>query len=159
MTQQKRKLGVNRASKIVTPLLAAFCMVLMSSTAMAESTYYRWADERGQSVHSDRPPPAGTDYEVVSTGSSLTRQVAGDEGAVPAETIPRVGNQFDQVDLEPEDIKKDPEYCERARKNLESLESSTRIKVRNDQGELRFLNEEERQAEMIKAEDAIITQC
>jgi hypothetical protein len=144
----------------VIPMLAVFCLIVMSFTAAADNTHYRWIDERGQPVHSDRPPPAGTDYEVVSTGSSIVRKVSGDEGVVPAETMPRVGNQFDQIDMEaPKEVEKNPEYCERAQKNLEALQNATRIKVRNDQGELRFLSEEERQAEMIKAKDAIATHC
>ncbi|MEH6610802.1 MAG: DUF4124 domain-containing protein [Halioglobus sp.] len=150
---------MNRVTRIVLPLLTVFCMVLMSSTATAENTYYRWNDDRGQPVHSDRPPPIGTDYEVVSTGSSLIRKVSGDEGAVPAETIPRVGNQFDQVDLEPEEVKKNPEYCERARKNLEALDNGTSIGLRNDKGELEPLSDEEIEAQKNKAREAIIKNC
>ena len=141
-------------------MLAVSCLIVMSLTAAADSTHYHWMDERGHPVHSDRPPPAGTDYEVVSTGSSLVRKVSGDEGVVPAETMPRVGNQFDQIDMEaPKEVEKNPEYCERAQKNLEALENATRIRIRNDQGELMALSDEARQAEMIKAKDAIATHC
>ncbi len=144
----------------VTPLLAVFCLIAMSLTAAAANTHYRWVDDRGQPVHSDRPPPAGTDYEVVSTGSSLVRKVSGDEGVVPAETTPRVGNKFDQVDIAAsKEIEKNPEYCERATKNLQALENSAKIRVRNDQGEFRILTPEEREAEVIKAKEGIAIHC
>ncbi len=156
----KRELDVNGLfGKFLTPV-AISCLLIFSTTASGGNTHYRWIDERGQPVHSDRPPPAGIDYEVISTGSSLVRQVSGDEGAVPAETMPRVGNEFDQVDLaEPEEVEKNPEYCERATKNLEALENATRIRTRNDQGELRYLSEEEREAEIVKSKEAIATHC
>jgi len=145
-----------------TALVAAALLLtlLAALPSAAGNTHYRWTDDRGNPVHSDRPPPEGTDYEVVTTGSSLVRKVSGDEGAVPPETMPRVGNEFDQIDMQaPKEVEKNPEYCERARKNLEALDNATRIRVRNDQGEMRILSDEEREAERIKAQDAIAVHC
>ena len=66
-----------------------------------------------------------------------------------------MGNEFEQTDLAAsEKVKKNPETCERARTNLEVLEGTGRIRVRNDQGEIRQLNEEDREAEIAKAIDA-----
>ena len=147
-----------RTALVAAALLLTLLVALPS--AAAGNTHYRWTDDRGNPVHSDRPPPKGTDYEVVTTGSSLVRRVSGDEGAVPPETMPRVGNEFDQIDMEaPKEVEKNPEYCERARKNLEALENANRIRVRNDQGEMRVLSDEERDAEKIKAQDAIAVHC
>ena len=146
-----------------TAIVAAMLLLALVAalpSAAAGTTHYRWTDDRGNPVHSDRPPPKGTDYEVITTGSSLVRRVSGDEGAVPPETMPRVGNEFDQIDMEaPKEVEKNPEYCERARKNLEALENANRIRVRNDQGEMRVLSDEERDAEKIKAQDAIAVHC
>ena len=117
-------------------------------------------DERGNPVHSDRPPPKGTDYEVVSTGSSLIRQVDAEEGAVPAETEPRVGNEFERVDKEQAQVvEKNPEYCRRARENLATLTTTARIRVRNDQGEYRYIDEEEKEIQRQRARDSIAVHC
>ncbi len=147
---------------ITRGLIAGFVglLLVVSQAAFADKTYYRWVNERGNPVHSDRPPPAGVDYEVVETGSTLVRQVPGDTGAVPAETEPSVGNEFDQVDLqaapEPE---KNPEYCARARENLEALTNASRVRTRNEDGELRLLSDEERETEKAKARKAIEDHC
>jgi len=126
----------------------------------AEKTYYRWLDERGNPVHSDRPPADGTDYEVVETGSSIVREVKGDTGAVPAETTPRVGNRFDTVDKqEMEVIQRNPEICARAQSNLETLNSTARVRIRGEDGEMRFLTEEEIESQRQKARDAITVHC
>jgi hypothetical protein len=87
--------------------------------------------------------------------------VEAEEGAVPPEVKPRVGNEFDEVN--PEDQaktqNKNPEYCQRARENLNDLSTSARIRVRNAEGEFRFLNEEEKAARKQEAEEAIAAYC
>ena len=139
---------------------AALFLTVAAPPASAE-TYYRWVNERGYPVHSDRPPPAGTEYEVVSTGTNLMRRVEADEGAVPPEVEPRVGNDF-----EPENTseqaqlkKKNPEYCQRARDNLQTLEIATRVRIRDEQGEYRFLTEEEKAAQKKEAQEMISIYC
>ena len=72
--------------------------VLLASYATAEETVYRWSNERGNPVISDRPPPAGIAYEVISTGSSLVRKVDANEGAVPLDVKPTPSNDFERVD-------------------------------------------------------------
>jgi len=135
-------------------------LIISSLSANAGRDYYRWVDERGNPVHSDRPPPKGVNYEVVSTGSSLTRQVDAQEGAVPAETEPRVGNEFERVDTEQvQVVEKNPEYCKRAQENLATLTTAARIRVRNDQGEYRYIDEEEKEIQRQRAQDSIAIHC
>lgn len=135
-------------------------LVLASSQILAGNTYYRWSDERGNPVHSDRPPPEGTEYEVVTSGTSLVRKVAADEGAVPAEADPRPGNEFDRYESgEVEPPKKNPEYCKRAQDNLATLESAARVRIRDDQGEYRYLTQDEKETEKAKARDLIAVHC
>ncbi|RLQ21428.1 DUF4124 domain-containing protein [Seongchinamella sediminis] len=131
----------------------------LSSEVIAGTTHYRWLNERGNPVHSDRPPPKGIDYEVITTGSGLKRVVAAEEGAVPAEATPRVGNEFEQQQVQEKNTVKNPEYCKRATENLETLTSAPRIRLRDEEGQFRFLSNEERETEIAKAEAAIATHC
>ncbi|MFC1578849.1 DUF4124 domain-containing protein [Pseudomonadota bacterium] len=140
-------------------LAAALLMLVSCSAAAAESVHYRWMDSRGNPVHSDRPPPEGVAYEVISTNSSLVRKVDPTEGAVPATTEPSPGNEFEQVNAKPQPIKKNSEQCKRAQQNLETLNTKKNIQIRNDQGELRSLNEEEKEIQRQKAKDAIAVHC
>ena len=140
--------------------LAAVTMLLTSfGASAAESVHYRWTDSRGNPVHSDRPPPEGTPYEVVSTSSSLVRKVDPDEGAVPATTEPSPGNEFEQVNSRPQPMKKNSEQCKRAQQNLETLNTKKTIQIRDDQGELRTLSDEEKDIQRKKAKDAIAVHC
>lgn len=125
----------------------------------AGNTYYRWVDDRGNPVHSDRPPPEGVDYEVVSTQSTMVRQVEAEEGAVPADIKPKPGNEFEQVDSAPSQIKKNPEYCQRARDNLATLNETARIRMRDENGEYYYLTEEQKAKQRSNAESAIARHC
>lgn len=134
-------------------------LTLFSFSASAGTVYYRWIDDRGDPVHSDRPPPKGIEYEVISTNSSMVRQVEADEGAVPAEVEPRAGNEFKQLNTAPKMIEKNPEFCQRARENLLTLNTAARIRLRDEQGELRYLSEEEKEAQRKAAQATIDAHC
>ena len=136
----------------------------LSFDSGADDSFYRWKDERGRLVVSDRPPTDPTiEYEVVSQSTSMARRVMPGEGAVPPEVEPRPGNEFEQVDLsrqELEVVKKNPESCARATANLETLNTSARIRIRDpDTGELRFISEEEKDLQRQKALETIRVHC
>ena len=149
-------MGLKR--KFPSPLALAG-LLAMPAPAVLAGTYYQWTNERGTIVHSDRPPPPGVDYEVVSTDSGLKRVVEGEEGAVPLDLESKPGNEFVQHQKNPEAFEKNPVTCERAQKDLETLTTSAEVAVRNDQGELRYLTPEEIKAETTKAQATIELHC
>ena len=150
---------MNRSKFSSATVAAALLVALFSIPAVAENTYYRWLDDRGNPVHSDRPPPKGIDYEVVSTGTNLMRRVDAEEGAVPPEVEPRVGNEFESASTEPPKIEKNPEFCKRAKENLETLNRDIRIRMRDENGEYYYLDEEQKAEQKRSAEQAIATHC
>jgi hypothetical protein len=147
--------------------MAFACLVTALGTpseAQASDTYYRWKDEQGKLVVSDRPPESEqVEYEVVSQKSSLIRRVQPGEGAVPKEVTPRPGNEFTQIDQRQEELEvvaKNPESCNRAKSNLDTLNTSARIRIRDKEtGELRFISEEEKETQRQKAQDTIRVHC
>ncbi len=149
-----------RGVRLTCAAVAATAILGMTTLqASAGETYYRWLDDRGNPVHSDRPPPKGVDYEVVTTGSSMVREVEGDQGAVPPELESKPGNEFDVVDSKPAVPAKNEEYCQRARENLETLNTRARIRMRDDKGEYYYLDEEQIKEQHQAALDAIESYC
>lgn len=160
-SQTKQTWGLAVVAAVIAIAVLAGAAV---PAAQAADTYYRWKDERGKLVVSDRPPvDQQIEYEVVSQRTSLIRRVKPGEGAVPPEVTPRPGNQFKQVDPRQEQmevIAKNPESCARAKGNLETLNTSARIRIRDQQtGELRFISEEEKETQRQKARDTIRVHC
>jgi hypothetical protein len=150
---------LKRLCTISTLLLALAVPVLSSSFANAGDVVYRWKDAQGNQVNSDRPPPKDVDYEVISTRSSMVRPVDANEGAVPAEVKPSPGNEFEPVDTSTPKIEKNPEFCQRAQDNLAALDSNVRIQMRDEQGEVYFLTEEQRDVQRQKALNSIKANC
>ena len=70
-----------------------------------------------------------------------------------------MSNDFEPVNTSKTPVKKSAEQCQRARENLETLNTKVRIQVRNDQGELRPLSEEEKEIQRQQAIDVIAVHC
>jgi len=150
---------VRKAIAIYSVATILLGSALLQPLANAGNTHYRWQDERGNVVHSDRPPPAGIDYDVISTGTSKYREVDAAEGAVPARIKPTPGNEFEPADSKPTEVEKNPEYCQRARTNLEAIETNPRIRMRNDKGEYYFLDQDQIAEQKALAQENIDRFC
>jgi len=140
-------------------ILATALLTLSSFSASADKVVYRWKDDAGNQVNSDRPPTQGVDYEVISTSSSFVRKVDAQEGAVPLAVKPPADNAPKPVATSTPKIEKNPEYCQSARNNLLQIDNHGRIRMANEQGEVRYLTEEEKEAERQKAIELIKVYC
>lgn len=148
-------------------LLTITLLGLAAASASAADRLYRWVDDNGNQVNSDRPPSAEMDYEVISTESSMVRTL-GDESDSPSQVE---GDNEKPYEGETErvteardsdsdsDSKKNPENCEIARNNLIQLNSSARIRLRGDDGEIRYLSVEEKDIQRENATRAIAVYC
>ncbi|MCB1844411.1 MAG: DUF4124 domain-containing protein, partial [Halioglobus sp.] len=67
--------------------------------------------------------------------------------------------EFEPSSSEQQAIKKNPEFCQRARDNLETLDTKARIRVRNEQGEFSYIDEEEKERRREEAREAINIYC
>jgi len=135
------------------------CALLAGTAPVHAETYYRWTDENGRPVHSDRPPPKGIDYEVVRTGTGLKRAVDSDEGAVPRSVEPTESNDFEPTTISKMKIEKNPEYCARAKENLEVLNAKVRIQMKDENGEMYYLSDEDRELQKKRARDTMEVHC
>ncbi len=148
---------------LATVVIALGISVLLVSVWMPSAhagTFYRWQDDRGNQVHSDRPPPTGIDYEVINTGSNMVRKVNAEQGAVPATTQPTPSNEFTTESSKPETpVTKNPEFCARAQANLQTLNTNARVRIRDDKGDYTYLSEEDKDIQRKRAQDLIAVHC
>lgn len=160
MIGDKHLRGFSQKALGLAAALAVGCA--LTPAALAEEGYYKWVDGRGNPVHSDRPPPSGTEYEFVSTQSGLTRRVTAEENTT---NPPGWAVSDDNNDGKPQNaaeeqaaIPKDPALCDQARANLDTLNSKARVRIRDDSG-IRYLTEEEKNVQRKKAQDLIAVHC
>ena len=134
-------------------------LLLVSATGQAE-TYYKWQNERGNWEYGTHPP-ANTQAIAIKTSANKARP----KGLSPAPSndqapLPSPGlleAEFEQKQKLSK--QKSDGYCTTARANLESLNSKALIRRRDANNEVTILSEEERQAEINKAEVAIERYC
>ncbi len=69
----------------------AIGLSIAGTTVQAADVYYRWLDDRGNPVHSDRPPPTGTPYEVVSSKTTQVRRVAEEADRTQSDAVEEAG--------------------------------------------------------------------
>ncbi len=156
---------VTRAHAIAGLTVVLACASL---TASAATNHYRWIDERGDTVMSDRPPAAGIEYEVISVGSNLVQPVDDEEAedAEQAEPASEQSNPTTGASSEPTYVKtkikepeKDPALCEQAKQNLDILKTSPRIRMRREDGEVAYMSDEDKAEQSKRAENIIAIHC
>lgn len=137
-------------------LLRLFCLIsilaLFAGTIQASEEIYKWVDEDGVTHYSARPPE-GIEYQRVTTEAD--RAVARTDSTVATDSDEQeerraTGNlpELAEIAAEEPDPELVAERCEQARNNLNWLTQRTRISVEGEDGEMRRLSEEERQAQI-----------
>jgi len=127
---------------------------------LAGGKYYRWVDETGTTVNSDRPPPAGVKYETISGTSGLMYPEAAEDEAPAPEEKPAATQEPEIAKSQTRPmLEKNPEYCEQATRNLEALNTSARIRVADGNGGYRYIGEEEKAQQRATAESIIAQHC
>ena len=137
-------------------LIASALIVLMSTPVMAAQVY-KWVDAQGV-THFGAQPPEGQQATSVNT------TIAPAPAAIPAK-LPQVGVDEEQQAID-EKVKKEvaakeaerKQYCKKMRTNLAQLENNPRLREEVN-GEVRRLDENERQKRIAEAKKAIAENC
>lgn len=147
---------MKNTSAILTLSLSCSLVFLASSHAFsAPDKVYRWTDEKGVVNYSERPP-LGTQTEIVKPDISHSEPVSYE---IPSDDKANEGKKEEKKAGREKSSLKDPERCDAARKNLDTLKTYARIKVKGDDGEYRFLTPEEQQQKTNEASKAIEESC
>lgn len=146
--------------RIIWPGILAIGLIVGSGSLQADDVYYRWIDDKGDPVHSDRPPPSGTPYEVVSSKTTQVRRVdEGSERSPGGTASTSTGESRARSYLTQQPIPKDPARCQQARDNLATLETAPRIRMQDENGEFYFISDEERDMHKATAQANIDAYC
>lgn len=158
-------------SPLTTPVVTFRRLMVTVVSALALScacsslaaNYYRWHDANGRLVISDRPPAdRSINYETISGGTALrTPRNAPASAQPPAEPSPPPASEpVEPAATPPTPSPRDARSCSMARANLQTLETSPRIRINDPAtGELRYLSDEERAAQMEEAKKLIERFC
>jgi len=139
-------------------ILSSSLLLALATPAMAGSIY-KWVDAQG-GTHFGTQPPQGVQAERVnpivsqpSTPPTRNKQAAEDGASEKQQEVEtRVKEEIanEQEALE--------SYCLQVRSNLVQLQNNPRVRI-EEEGQLRRLSEEERQAKIAEAQKALSENC
>jgi len=139
-------------------ILTSSLLLALSASAMA-SQVYKWVDAQG-GTHFGAQPPQGQHATTINTAAPPPKAAA----PAAAPTVESIADP-EQAAID-EKVKQQiaaqeverKKYCQTVRTNLAQLENNPRVRVEVD-GEVRRLNEEERQQRISEAKQAIGENC
>jgi hypothetical protein len=115
-------------------------LVLVVSTSLNAGAIHKWVDENGGVHYGDSPPVKAKTENIHVQSAPSNPGKALPRLSAPDETQQAAG----QDDVSP-DVSKEQasEICEAARNDLNVISSSSRIKLKQTDGTLRYLSKEE----------------
>ena len=141
-------------------LSIAACVALTLSQSASANTTYRWVDQNGNPVLSDRPPEAGIPYTEVGVDSGFKRypkptgmnqpDVNESDGTGASSTDSSSASAASSP-TRIEVVSPEPDLCDQAQDNIFKLETFPRMRVQDENGEVRFMTDEERSAQLATA--------
>ena len=148
-------------------MLVASLVVAVS----ADAETYQWKDRSGRTVISDTPPPAtAKSGQLSGPKTPYGSQVAEEKQADPAKTTAEKDMEFKKRQQEAKE-KADKEAkekalqadkrdnCERARRNLKTLESDRPVTTTDDNGERQVMDNGQREQEIERARRIASESC
>ncbi len=149
--------SMNHLQRRLAQLILGACVWMAYSAVSAE--IYQWADENGQTVFSETPPPDAA-HKVVKPKFGKESPAAIEK--LKAQALAKVAQEnaakTAEKPKEPTPAEKKAN-CAKGRGILTQLESSNRLRVKNEKGELSYLPEEERQKRIKDSQKSIQSWC
>ncbi|GAB1256319.1 DUF4124 domain-containing protein [Aurantivibrio plasticivorans] len=147
---------MNKTLRRTLPLLC--CLGFLSLSTHAAQTFYKWIDEEGVTHYSAQKPHGQQADEVTIRGGRQTSQ-SSSQASTPANTNNQKDSSPETTSNEEEFSRKDPERCNWAKDNLATLQSYSRVRVKEDNGELRYLSDKEKQSKIRDIQKIIDEAC
>jgi Domain of unknown function (DUF4124) len=144
---------------VAAPVLAA----LLSPSLQADEVF-KWVDEQGVTHYEERAP-ANKEYSKITTygevpgGGDAAKQRLEQQRADKKATEEKGVDYAAQKKIADDQAKIRSENCKGARSNLKTIQENARVRILGDDGEFRYLSEEERQQQLDSANETITENC
>lgn len=141
-----------------TPTLALLSLALtavLASVSSSAEEYYKWVDDQGVTHYGQRPPK----NTAASRGETSIGHSAPSHYPSEQFTDNQKENTSAAKSTEKQQNQKDPERCKAAKDNLNTINTSSRIKVKGEDGQFNFLTPKEIAERKKDAQKAIGESC
>lgn len=138
-------------------------LLLAIGVSPALAGMYKWVDEQGITHYSQTPPPSGNAQQIkppptpADSEAAVKRLEAQRQEAQKRHEAGQQDARESQKSAESQAIRE--ESCRLARQNLNTLEAHSRVAVRDADGNMKRLSEEERQTQLSEAKKQVDEYC
>jgi len=139
--------------------------MLIAVSLSAHAAFYKWVDANGVTQYSQSPPASGHYQEMRSTPTPPLSDTSTDDKKVEA-SPPTKGSATAQAATPPPDAQQQAklqmereQYCQRARKSLATLQNHARLRYQAEDGSIRIMSEEDKQAKITETRKMIDETC
>ncbi|VUD68307.1 hypothetical protein TDB9533_04091 [Thalassocella blandensis] len=146
---------MNKVSKLIGIMLVVFPIGMATSISYAEN-YYRWKDANGQ-IHYGSRPPVGVEAEKVKTYGGRSSATETNSSAETSENPDETGGSAD-VDTQ-KIAAEQKKQCDQERQRLATLKSTSRIRMKDNDGKTRYLNADEVSNEISMSQEFLNDAC
>ena len=138
--------------RVSIPVLCGL-FALFSCTGAMAAKVYKWTDEKGI-THFSEHPPLNTKTTLVKPQIALGESSESSAGAASSTASSKSSSSLDvRAAL------KDPARCASAKQNAETLKTYSHIKVKEENGEYRYLTPDEQAQRLTEATKAAEESC
>lgn len=154
----------NRLAKFSCSLLSIPLLAIAVTASAQASEVYKWIDEEGI-THYEEHAPTNKDYSLVKTygevpsGAADAKQRLEQQRADKKMTEEKNLGYTEQKKIADQQAKVREENCKGAQNNLKTIQENARVRILGEDGEFRYLSEEERQQQVDTAKAMITANC
>ncbi len=161
MNMKRRINPISSSSNITKLTVSAVALLLTVAGGNVQAEIYKWTDKQGVQHYSEQPP-ASSNYEKVKPSYA--------PAATPPAAQPKDQPQSDSKKADPDRAEQEQKFkeeaarvrqqnCETVQQRLADLESSPRITIKDTDGTLKRLSDDERQAKITDTQELIKKYC
>jgi Domain of unknown function (DUF4124) len=150
--------------KFAATLFAAPLLVALLNPSLHADEVYKWVDEQGITHYEERAPADKnyskvTTYGVVPADAEKANQRLDQQRADKKSAEEKGLDYAKQKKISDEQARVRTENCKGAQNNLKTIQENARVRILGEDGEFRYLSEEERQQQIDTAKEMITANC
>lgn len=147
-------------SKLGRLLAIALSLGLAPTLLAGTATTYKWVDANGNITFGDHPPKGVEAEEIrISTGTSSSSAPDLEAPPPPTDSLPEEKQATQTASSTQMSKEEAAQLCEQAKSNLEVLENHALIRQTGEDGEVRILEESEKQEQIATAQQIVKDYC
>jgi hypothetical protein len=152
---------------VMNKIACILSICLACASLQSQAQVYKWIDKDGKIQYSDSPPPAGSGASVPQKLDTSASNSSGVGGPAKDQSWQDKARDYDKRRIEAAEkqagdielARKNQERCNSARRELRRLQEVGRVFKTDNQGERHYLNDDQRQDEIARAQGVVSELC